>query len=316
MVVHAASILRTHLPIDRCHVAVAPEGLRPFLKDAVVAGGGVVVEPARAAGLVWTAPSQADALRTILDDNAHIGWVQLPWAGIEPYLDVLDAVRVWTAGQGVYAIPVAEHALALMLAGLHNLPSYARTIGWSAPVGQALAGARITIFGAGAIARALVKLLVPFDVDITIVRNRAVPLAGLRTVALSECVEAVNSADVVVLALALTPRTRHCIGARELDAMRPGTLIVNVARGGHLDTDALVAALSRGHVRAALDVTDPEPLPPEHALWRLPGCMITPHVSNTPEMAVPLLSERVRENVARFIAGQPLLGVVDVEQGY
>src|SRR5690606_14814655 len=113
--------------------------------------------------------------------------------------------------------------------------------------------------------------------------------------------EALVGADVVVLTLALTPETEGVIAAPELDAMEPHAWLVNVARGRHVVTDDLVAALAERRIGgAALDVTHPEPLPANHPLWSLPNCLITPHVGNTPEMGIPLLAERVRENVRRF----------------
>jgi phosphoglycerate dehydrogenase-like enzyme len=121
----------------------------------------------------------------------------------------------------------------------------------------------------------------------------------------------------VVLALALTDETVGIIGAAALAAMPAHSWLVNVSRGRHVDTDALVDALARGSIGgAAIDVTEPEPLPEGHPLWSAPSCLITPHVGNTPEMGVPLLAARVRENVALFAAGRPLLGLVDVRLGY
>ena len=122
---------------------------------------------------------------------------------------------------------------------------------------------------------------------------------------------------VVYLALALTPETTGIIGAAELDLMDEPAWLVNVARGPHIDTDALVAALNSGSIAgAALDVTDPEPLPDGHPLWDLPNCIITPHTADTIEMVMPLLAERIRTNVIRFAAGEPLVGVVDPDAGY
>ena len=127
----------------------------------------------------------------------------------------------------------------------------------------------------------------------------------------------VRDADAVVVALALTAETRHVIDASVLEAMPEHAMLVNVGRGGHIDTEALVAALAAGSIGgAALDVTDPEPLPDGHPLWDEPRCLITPHVGNTPEMGAPLLESRVRENVSRFAIGRPLLGPVDVDAGY
>jgi phosphoglycerate dehydrogenase-like enzyme len=107
------------------------------------------------------------------------------------------------------------------------------------------------------------------------------------------------------------------IGAAELAAMAPHAWLVNVARGGHVDTGALLEALDAGAVGgAALDVTDPEPLPDGHPLWGHPRCLITPHIGNTPEMGIPLLARHITDNVARFVRGEPLDGLVDVTAGY
>jgi phosphoglycerate dehydrogenase-like enzyme len=128
---------------------------------------------------------------------------------------------------------------------------------------------------------------------------------------------ALPGADLVVLALALTPETHGMFSAEEFGLMEDHAWIVNVARGGHIVTDDLVEALRSGVIGgAALDVTDPEPLPDGHPLWTMPNCIITPHVGNTPEMAKPLLAQRVSENVRRFARGEPLLGLVDVDAGY
>ena len=122
---------------------------------------------------------------------------------------------------------------------------------------------------------------------------------------------------MVVLALSLTPETKGIIGAPELAAMGDGSWLVNVARGGHVDTAALVKALDDGSIGgAALDVTDPEPLPDGHPLWGRENCIITPHTADTIEMVVPLLAARIRTNVERLAAGDPLVGRVDPTAGY
>jgi phosphoglycerate dehydrogenase-like enzyme len=124
-------------------------------------------------------------------------------------------------------------------------------------------------------------------------------------------------ADALVLALALTPDTDGLVDRRRLDLLAEDAWLVNVARGRHVVTDDLVAALRDGSLGGAgLDVTEPEPLPDGHPLWRLPNVLLTPHVGDTPEMAVPLLGTRVRENVRRWAAGEPLLGPVDPVAGY
>jgi phosphoglycerate dehydrogenase-like enzyme len=122
---------------------------------------------------------------------------------------------------------------------------------------------------------------------------------------------------VVFLALALTPATTSIIGAAEMDLIGPDAWVVNVARGRHIDTDALVQALREERLGgAALDVTDPEPLPDGHPLWNEPRCIITPHSADWPEVVLPALAARIEENVARFVRGRPLVGLVDPHAGY
>nr|MBA2282307.1 hydroxyacid dehydrogenase [Acidimicrobiia bacterium] len=151
-----------------------------------------------------------------------------------------------------------------------------------------------------------------------VVRRRPEPMAGAARVVGPDGLDgALAGADGLVLALALTPETRGLVDRRRLDLLAEHACVVNVARGGHVVTDDLVAALQHGSIGAVgLDVTDPEPLPDGHPLWTLPGAVVTPHVGNTPEMAVPLLSARIVQNLRRWAAGEPLLGPVDPELGY
>jgi phosphoglycerate dehydrogenase-like enzyme len=300
-------------------VAVAPtSGRYESLVEAVRAGGGELVEVAAAEALVWADAARPDLLPEVLATGHSLRWVQLPFAGIENFTHLLDTDRIWTCGKGVYAPPVAEHALAMTLAGLRHLVGYARAGEWSGPVGRNLLGASVVVLGGGEITVELLRMLAPFGVTTTVVRKRPDPLPGAdRTIGVDGLDEALGAADVVVLALALTPETVGILDARRLALLPPHAWVVNVARGRHIVTDDLVAALEAGRMGgAALDVTEPEPLPADHPLWRLPNVLITPHVGNTPEMGVPLLAERVRENVRRFAAGEPLLGLVDVELGY
>ncbi len=300
-------------------VAVEPKsGRYESLEEAVVRGGGTVVAPDQARALVWADPTQPAELPTVLAGRDHIGWVALPFSGIEPYVPYLDANRVWTCARGVYARPVAEHALMLGLAGLRGLATYARSTSWSAPEGHNLVDGQVTVFGAGGITEELLGLLQGWGTEVTVVRRRPEPMAGAaRTVGIDQRLDAVAGADLVILALALTPATEGIIGRAELAAMADHAWLVNVARGGHVDSDALLAALDAGQLGGAcLDVTDPEPLPEGHPLWHHPRVMITPHVGNTPEMGIPLLADHIVTNVARFAAGQPLEGVVDLAAGY
>jgi phosphoglycerate dehydrogenase-like enzyme len=292
--------------------------VRPWLGDAIRQGGGEVVPPEEAEALVWAETADAAALNRLLLANPGIRWVQLPWAGIEPYLGVLDHDRTWTSGKGVYAEPVAEHALALLLAGLRGIVTYARRDQWSEQQGTNLDGARVVILGGGGITESLLRLISPFGADVTVVRRRASALDGAtRVVAADGLDEALIGAHGVIVALALTPETRGIIARPQLERIAGNGWLVNVARGGHVVTDDLVDVLRAETIGgAALDVTEPEPLPADHPLWKLPNAIITPHVGNTPEMAVPLLTRRIAENVGRFSRGEPLIGLVDPDLGY
>lgn len=320
------------------------------MAEAVEAGGGVVVDIAEAEGLIWTSPETPDLIADFLeaagskgDSNSggNLRWVQLPYAGIEPFLPYLNNDLTWTCGKGVYARPVAEHALGLLLAGFRGLNSYVPASTWLPPQGRNLLDSRITILGGGGIAEELLHLLAPWNSEVTVVRRHAQPLEEFKAataeempaasaadvmngyqrqakaVIASELPAALASADAVVLALALTDETRGIIDADALETMADHAWLVNVARGEHVVTDDLVAALRQGVIAgAALDVTDPEPLPDGHPLWEMENCIITPHIANTPEMGIVLLAERVKQNVARFAKGEELLGPVNVDLRY
>ena len=216
------------------------------------------------------------------------------------------------------AEPVAEHALGLLLAGMRNIGSYARAGEWTGPVGRNLLGANVTILGAGGITRSLVRLLSPFNCHVTVVRNMPEHFEGADAVMTSaNLIDALVGADAVVVALSLTPDTDGILSRAEFEQMERHAWVVNVGRGRHIVTDDLVWALREKVIGgAALDVTDPEPLPAGHPLWSLPNCIITPHVGNTPEMAVPLLSERITDNVRRFAAGEALVGAIQIGRAH
>ena len=299
-------------------VAVAPSSA-PHVVAAVQDGGGTVVglsdEPD---ALVWMAPDDPDGLADAVRSAPSLRWVQLPFAGVERFTEVLDPSLTWACAKGVYADPVAEHALALALAGLRSLPERARARSWGEQAAATLYDAEVVVLGAGGITTSLLGLLAPFRCTTTVVRRSGEPVAGAtRTVGTDRLDEVLGDALVVVLALALTEQTRHVVGAPQLRAMRRDAWLVNVARGAHVDTDALVSALQEGELAgAALDVTDPEPLPDGHPLWALPNCLITPHTANPWQTAQPLLAARIADNVRRDVAGDPLEGLVDLEAGY
>jgi len=301
-------------------IAVGP-GPAPWAAEAIRRGGGLVVpldqDPE---GLVWTDGGAMDALHSALATRSEITWVQLPQAGVERAFQagVVDPQRRWTSAKGAFAQPVAEHALALILAGLRQLKvrSLART--WGQPAGETLFGQQVTILGAGGIATVLRRLLEPFGTPVTVVRQHPEPVPGaVRTVTTDRLTDALPGARAVAVTVALTPPTRGLIGRAELAAMAPDAWLVNVARGGVVDTEALTTALQKGQIGgAALDVTDPEPLPDGHPLWDLDNCLITPHTADTEEMTQPLLAGRIAENVRRLAAGTELVGLLDPHLGY
>lgn len=174
------------------------------------------------------------------------------------------------------------------------------------------------IVGTGGIGTALADMLQPFDVRVIGVNRSGKPLRHAeRTVTVDQLAEVLAEADFVVVAAALTEATKNLFDDAMFAAMKPEVWLLNVARGGLVDTDALAKALTGGSIAgAALDVTEPEPLPHDHALWGLDNALITPHVANTWDMALPELRAIVRRNVAHFAAGEPLEGPVDPEAGY
>lgn len=302
-------------------VAVGPHtGVLPL--DAVLPGSGTeIVDVIDAEVLIWNHVDHSDELRATLERGPNINWVHLVFAGTDTFhrAGVFDSTRIWTCAKGALATPVAEHALVLTLACLREIPRFMRATKWTDGGGHTLHGKTVTILGGGAIAESLLQLLQPFDGERIVVRrhaDRAVPGAS-ETVAAEELDEVLQRSDVVVLALALTDDTVGIIDARRLQLMPTGALVVNVARGEHIVTDDLVDVLRTRHLSGAgLDVTDPEPLPPGHPLWRLDNVVITPHTAATRTTSLTLIRSRIIDNVHRYRRGEPPLGVIDVTLGY
>ena len=288
-----------------------------LLEAAIRRGGGSVAPLTRANAIVCTGDDLELLRRSV---GADIAWVQLGAAGIEMWFDagLMTPDVVWTAAKGVYARPMAEHVLALILAAARGIHERARARTWGETGGRLLSGATVGIVGSGGTGTELIGLLAPFGVrTIALTRSgRDVPGADL-SVGPSGLPSLLEESDFVVLTAALTRETQCLIAADSLASMRPGAWLINIARGALVDTEALVHALRVGLIAgAALDVTEPEPLPDDHVLWTLPNVIITPHVASTPAMGATLLAARVEENVRRFVAGEPLLGIVDLGSGY
>ncbi len=301
--------------------AVCPD-TRPEMRDALEAAvkdsGGHLVPLADARAMIWADPAAAGAFPEYISRAPNVEWVQLPWAGIEPFARHLDHAHVWTSGKDVYSRPVAEWIITALLSSFRHFHEFARATTWPAQVGRNLSGASLTVLGAGGITRSLLELLEPWDCRVTVVRRTSEPMAGAHfTTTADRLTEAVADADAVVVALALTDQTRGIINAQTFRAMRSDAWLINVARGGHVVVPDLLDALQADEIAGAvLDVTDPEPLPDGHPLWAHSNCIITPHVGNTPLMGLPLIAARVAANVSNWINGRPLVGVVDVDAGY
>lgn len=288
----------------------------PRITEAVRRGGGVVSDSESAQAIIWL--GRPEELRPKLHPGVH--WVQLPSAGIEQWMQgsLLDDERIWTSAAGAYAHSVAEHALALVLAGSHRLHECARATTWTpALAGSRLARATVTIVGAGGIGLALIDLLKPLGVHIIAVTRSGRAISGIEAAAFGELGAIWPRSDIVVLAAPLTPETRGLLDSDVFRALPEHAWVINVGRGAIVDHSALVVALQQRWIAgAALDVTDPEPLPDDHPLWREPRALITPHVANPPDVLRNALAERIEENVRRFKRGDTLLGLALRARGY
>jgi D-3-phosphoglycerate dehydrogenase len=300
-------------------VFVGPTPVEEF--DQAVLAGGCRLSPSLegADAVVWFGRDPA-ALQGRLPERVR--WLQLPDAGVEKWVraGVVTSALTVTSARGVYGPQVAEHALALVLACVHGVPVFARARAWD-PAATAVATLRratVVVVGAGGIGSALIDLLRPFGADVVAVTpdGRAVE-GALRSIAFHDLPAVLPEADVVVLAAPSTPETRHLMRDATFALMKPSAVVVNVARGDLIDTDALVSALDAGTIAmAALDVTEPEPLADDHRLLTHPRALITPHVANPPHMKRSAFAQRVLDNCSRFADGRPLLAIVDIDKGY
>lgn len=307
-------------PAARPDVHVAPTD-SPWagpIAAAVEAGGGRVTGLDEARALVWL-DSRVDTLDAFLHED--IEWMQFRMAGVDALIaaGVIDDRRVFTTARGIYADGVAEHALALILAALSDLRALAaRSVPGPATVSRSLSELTVAIIGAGGIGSALVTLLAPFGPRIIGVTRTGRDVPGCdMSLAADQLGEVWPVADVIVLAAPATASTNRLIDRAVFAAIRDDAILVNVARGSLVDTAALTEALRERRLGvAALDVTDPEPLPDDHPLWNEPRALITPHSANPGSAQLARLCTLVTENVRRFASGEALLGKVDLQVGY
>ncbi len=306
------------MAVDRKLVSIEPKSFDDYAQAVVRAGAQVAPLSAEVGALIWTDYSQPQALKELLEANSQIEWVQLPFAGVDAFVDVLQHPVVFTSAKGSYRQPVAEHALALCLALGRKLHERVVAKSWGKKFAVSLYDSHIVIVGGGGITEELVCLLGPFNTRVTVVRNRVSPIQGAsETVGFERLDEFVAQADFVVLAAALTDETLYLFDERRFSLMKPSAYLVNIARGKMVDSSALLRALEQGVIAgAAVDVTDPEPLPDGHALWSAPNLIITPHTADTNAQVIRLFSQRIDENVKAWLNGNNWVGLVDKKLGY
>lgn len=213
--------------------------------------------------------------------------------------------------EGVHEESTAEQALALILAVLRGVPGDVRAQDagrWQHSRRQALIDSRVLILGAGNVGRAIAERLAPFGVTVTLAGRSA--RSGVVALGSTQYATALGEADIVILALPLTEATAQIMDATALARLRTDTLVVNVGRGGLVDTEALITEVAAGRLRCALDVTDPEPLPPGHPLWALPGALISPHVGGHSTAMGPRARALLADQCRRLRDGEQVRNVV------
>lgn len=235
--------------------------------------------------------------------------VQLLTVGVDAALEYVPEHVSLCNAVGVHDASTAELAVALVLASLRGIDDFARAMPhgeWIHDRRSSLVDRNVLIIGAGGVGQAIAHRLIPFGAEVTLVAR------SQRTgvVASSELPSLLPEADIVVLAVPLNMHTSGLVDESFLSRMREGSLLVNVARGGVVDTQALVRHAQQGRIRAALDVTDPEPLPPEHPLWRIPGVLISPHVGGDTSAFLPRARALVEQQISRWRSKDPLMHVV------
>ncbi|MBB4930158.1 phosphoglycerate dehydrogenase-like enzyme [Lipingzhangella halophila] len=245
----------------------------------------------------------------LITQMPELSVVQVLTAGYEKVRGVLPEGTTLCNGRGLHDASTAEHTVGLMLAAQRDLPRWAvdqRAHRWDPYYTRSLADSRVLIVGYGSIGQAIEERLLPFETEVVRVARRARPEDGVHGI--DNLHGLLPGADIVVLVAPHTPETEGLIGEEELAKLPDGALVVNVGRGPLLDTAALLA--EKGRVRAALDVTDPEPLPRDHPLWDAPGVYVTPHVAGGAQAFYPRARRFVDAQLRRWAEAAPLRNIV------
>jgi phosphoglycerate dehydrogenase-like enzyme len=246
-------------------------------------------------------------------EGVEVGLVQSQSIGYDGVADVLPEGMRFANASSVHETSTAELALALALAAQRGIPQFVRAQDrgeWKGTFGPSLADRRVTLLGFGGVGKAIAARLAGFEVELRAVASRERVEDGIPVSALTDLHAVLGETDVLIASLPGGDDTRHVLDDAALSALPDGALVVNVGRGPLIDTDALVDHVRRGRLRAALDVTDPEPLPADHPLWSLDGVLIAPHVGGNTTAMRPRIAKLVRTQIERMLAGQPPLNVV------
>ncbi|KTS07161.1 NAD(P)-dependent oxidoreductase [Microbacterium testaceum] len=245
--------------------------------------------------------------------SVEVGLVQSQSIGYDNVEGRLPEGIVYANASSVHETATAELAVALALAAQRRLPEFVRAqdrgewIGGGAP---GLADRRVTLLGFGGVGRAIAARLKPFEVELRAVASHGRLQDDVEVSPIGELAEVLAGTDILIASLPGGDATRHIIDDAALSALPDGALVVNVGRGPLVDTDALVDHVRRGRIRAALDVTDPEPLPAGHPLWSLEGALVVPHVGGATDAMRPRIARLVRRQIDRLRAGEEPLNVV------
>jgi phosphoglycerate dehydrogenase-like enzyme len=254
-----------------------------------------------------------DGLEKQLAALPRLEVVQLTTAGADSFIGLIPQGVTLCDARGVHGGSTSEWVLTAVLASLRNFPEFVRyqeRRHWEQKFTDELAGKRVLVIGAGDVGESIRRRMLPFDTTVTMVARTA--RADARGV--DELPALLPEHDVVIVVVPLTDQTRGLVDAAFLARMADGALFVNAARGPVADTDALLAELQSGRLRAALDVTEPEPLPAGHPLWDAPNLLLTPHVGGAVRGFPARAYALVREQLQRWVTGQPLENVV--QNGY
>ncbi|SDQ38696.1 2-hydroxyacid dehydrogenase [Thermostaphylospora chromogena] len=287
--------------------------------ECAVYGHGASVPEHDVAVEIWIPPLvPVPDVPAVLRRMPKLRLVQTATAGVEPYRPHIPEGVLLCNARGAHDAGTAEWAVGAMIAVLREFPGFAASQAaerWDYHYTDALADATVLIVGYGSIGAALERRLAGFEVEVVRVASTARQVEGphgvpVRVHGRDELPDLLPAADVVVLLVPATPDTVGMVDAAFLGRMRDGALLVNAARGPVVDTDALLAELTAGRLRAALDVTDPEPLPPGHPLWTAPGVFITPHVAGSTPASMRRVKKLIRSQVMRYLAGEPLQNVI------